>query len=94
MDVEAIKSQLDAIIQSHEENMKKMSGHDLDVLTKDFLKKLDSIMYRIGQEPGISVAKEIDLESVSDELYEIIEKCVEWGPYCTEEGLYFPPNEP
>ena len=94
MDVEAIKSHLDAMIQSHEENMKKMSGHDLDVLTKDFLKKLDSIMYMVGQELGISVAKEIDLENVSDEIYEIIEKCVEWGPYCGENGLYFPPNKP
>jgi hypothetical protein len=94
MDIDAIKSELDAAIQHYEENMKKMSGHDLDVLTKDFLKKLDSIMYMIGQELGISDAEEFDLESVSDELYEIIEKCVQWGPYCGENGLYFPQNEP
>ena len=97
MDVKSIKSELDAVIQHHEKNMKKMSGNDLDVLTKDFLKKLDSIMCRIGQELGISgTDKEVyvDLKKVSDEIYEIIEKCVEWGPYCGENGLYFPPNEP
>ena len=82
MDVEAIKSKLDAIIQSHEENMKKMSTNDLDVLTKDFLKKLDIIMYMIGQELGISGTDKkvyVDLENVSEQIYEIIEKCVEWG---------------
>ena len=97
MDVKSIKSELDAVIQHHETNMNKMSGNDLDVLTKDFLKKLNSIMYMVGQELGISgTDKEVyvDLENVSDEIYEIIEKCVEWGPYYGENGLYFPPNKP
>ena len=97
MDVKAIKSQLDAVIQHYEENMNKMSRNDLNVLTEDFLKKLDTIMYMVGQELGISSTDKevyVDLENVSDEIYEIIEKCVEWGPYCTEEGLYFPPNKP
>ena len=57
MDVKAIKSDLDAAVENYEENMNNLSLDELDVLTKDFLKKLDSIMYMIGQEIGISDAK-------------------------------------
>ena len=74
-----------------------MSSNELDVLTKDFLKKLDTIMYMVGQELGISSTDKevyVDLKNVSDEIYEIIEKCMEWGSYCGENGLYFPPNKP
>ena len=75
--------------------MNNLSLDELDVLTKDLIKKLDSIMYIVGQEIRFSdVNKEIYLESVSPDLNKIIKKCMEWDHYCGENGLYFLPSEP